>query len=336
MLFSPAPLGNIRLAPEVLAEDKKKCLKIGPCGLGEKAIYLNSFFIDRRYYAAWEDVRRVWKRVAMSKGGFTGKGVFGSIPYLVVRFSDGSERQFNFKFEPEVDAFLAQVNASHPDIPTLSVEGEKKLREAKEAEEARYVKELSPEAEKTLSDIRAMKAFFEEKPEISANLSLTARQKRVIDNISPYYRLAAAAIFLLALGAAVFGLISVLRGSGMAVYFVLFGLAFMFFAMSTRVLPTGRNNRRAANEEWEEAVRRSKAYLEGMPACPIPPQYAHPKTADRLIRVIREGRAVTFPEAWRIMKEELKALNSGVTVTQTEYDEVVAIKPMFLICNYED
>lgn len=54
--------------------DKKSCKRYGPCGVGEQALYLNSFFIDRRYYVALESVRRVFKRVAMSKGGFTGKG----------------------------------------------------------------------------------------------------------------------------------------------------------------------------------------------------------------------------------------------------------------------
>ena len=36
------------------------------------------------------------------------------------------------------------------------------------------------------------------------------------------------------------------------------------------------------------------------------------------------------------MKDELKAVNSDVTVSQTEYDEIVTIKPMFLLCGYED
>ena len=80
---SPSP-------PEELAEDKRACRRFGSCGVGKKALYLNSFFIDRRYYAALESVRRVFKRVAMSRGGFTGKGVFGAIPYLVVELDDGT------------------------------------------------------------------------------------------------------------------------------------------------------------------------------------------------------------------------------------------------------
>ena len=41
-------------------------------------------------------------------------------------------------------------------------------------------------------------------------------------------------------------------------------------------------------------------------------------------------------EALAVMKEDLKALNSSVTVSQKEHDEVVRIKPLFLVCDYQD
>ena len=40
--------------------------------------------------------------------------------------------------------------------------------------------------------------------------------------------------------------------------------------------------------------------------------------------------------ALALMKEDLKALNSSVTVSQKEHDEVVRIKPLFLVCDYQD
>ena len=55
----------------------------------------------------------------------------------------------------------------------------------------------------------------------------------------------------------------------------------------------------------------------------------------RMQEILREGRADTIPEALRILKEDLKALNSSVVVEQEEYDEVVAIKPMFLVMDYK-
>jgi hypothetical protein len=35
------------------------------------------------------------------------------------------------------------------------------------------------------------------------------------------------------------------------------------------------------------------------------------------------------------MVEDLKKMNSSVKVSQTEYDEIVKIKPMFLVRDYE-
>ena len=36
-----------------------------------------------------------------------------------------------------------------------------------------------------------------------------------------------------------------------------------------------------------------------------------------------------------MVKADLKALNADVQVTQEEYDEVVVIKPMFLLSDYQ-
>ncbi len=335
-MFAPQPICNIKLAPDVLRDDKKHCRKIGPCGIGEKAVYLNSFFIDRRYYVVYADIRRVFKRVAMSKGGFSGKGAFGSIPYLVVLLSNGTEQQCNFKYEEQVDEFLNRIRRTHPEIPTVSEEAEKRLAEERIKEEARYVKDLSPAASAAIGDLKRAKSWLEDHPDIPEELSLAAKKKRSIDRMNPYYRYAALAIFLLALGSLIFGIISLIRHDGIAIYFVLFGMAFMFYTMSSQVLPTGRNNKRYAEERWQKAVASSAALTAQYEGFPVPPQYAHPASFDRMIRVIREGRAEDIDAAWEIMKSDLKAINSDVTVSQTEYDEITAIKPMFLLCEYKD
>ena len=83
-MLKPYPLSAGRIDDAALAEDKKTCRKIGPCGIGRHALYLNSFFVDRRYYVPLSMVTRVYKRVAMSKGGFSGKGIFATLSYLVV------------------------------------------------------------------------------------------------------------------------------------------------------------------------------------------------------------------------------------------------------------
>ena len=91
MIFKPTPLGPVHLTPSELAADKKNCRHFGPCGVGEKALYLNSFYFDRRYYLPYGSITRVFKRVAMSKGGFSKRGVFASIPYLVVEYDGGKQ-----------------------------------------------------------------------------------------------------------------------------------------------------------------------------------------------------------------------------------------------------
>lgn len=140
----------------------------------------------------------------------------------------------------------------------------------------------------------------------------------------------------MAAASAAFGLYAMIRGGfDHAVYFVLFGFAGVFFAMATRVLPTGRNNRRFAQREWDEARSAMANMLAGERSFPLPAQYAHPVVIDRMIRVIREGRAETPQAALETVKADLRALNSDVTVSQREYDEVVKVKPMFLVSNYK-
>ena len=67
----------------------------------------------------------------------------------------------------------------------------------------------------------------------------------------------------------------------------------------------------------------------------VPAHYAHPTVLRRMERAIRQGRAETTDEALQVVKDDLKALNKDVTVSQKEYDEVVEVKPLFLLCSYE-
>ena len=127
MALTPVRLGNTALPQDKLSADRKDCKRFGPCGVGHAALYLNSYFLDCRYYIALQDVRRVFKRVAMSKGGFTGSGLFGSIPYLVVEYGDGTEKQCTFKREEDVDSFLDYLSSLCPHIPTHSVQAEHRL-----------------------------------------------------------------------------------------------------------------------------------------------------------------------------------------------------------------
>lgn len=332
-MFTPVKLGNTTLPPEVLKADKKSCKRYGPCGVGEQALYLNSFFIDRRYYVALESVRRVFKRVAMSKGGFTGKGAFGSIPYLVVELDDGSQKQCNFKHEEDVDLLLAHMARVCPDIPRHSVEAERRLREKAEREAKRYLKQLTPQAQAARETLEQAQQLLEEYPEQTAKLSTAAKAKRVNDRSNPAYRWVALAIIVAGIAAVVYGITALIRGEDVGVYFALFGLAAIFFFSGAHVLPTAKNNKKAIAQEWERSISDVAALLPE--DFPVPARYAHPVVLQRMIRVLREGRAQSVGEALSVMKKDLKALNASVQVEQEEYDEVVAIKPMFLLWDYE-
>ncbi len=335
LYFKPARLGSAGLNDRDLKEDRKSCLVFGPCGVGKKALYLNSIFMERRFYIPASNIQRAYKRVAMSKGGFTGKGIFGSIPYLVVEYDNGEHVQCTFKHESHVDMMLAEIQHRFPHIKTMSEAAARKLAEARAAEEARYVKHLSPTAEKSLNALRHAREFLEKRPDLTTRLAAASKARRVDQLTNPAHKWVALAIFCLALVASIYGAYTWLTGSGdYGMYVTLIGLAALFFFASAHVLPTVRNNSRAIAAALDKARADLETYLRDYPDFPLPTRYAHPATLTRMIRSIREGRSETIPEAYEDMKAVLRSLNSGVKVSQTEYDEVVAIKPMFLLENY--
>lgn len=146
----------------------------------------------------------------------------------------------------------------------------------------------------------------------------------------------ALAITLLGLASLVFGVATILQGSGsFGIYFALFGLAAIFLFSGVSVLPTARNNKKAILERAEKAQQAMAGYLKGYGGdFPLPARYAHPIVLKRMQRVIEEGRADRIPDALEAVKQDLKALNAGVEVDQQEYDEVVAVKALFLNEDY--
>ena len=333
MIFAPVRLGETSIADEVLVADKKSCKRFGPCGVGEKALYLNSFLIDRRCYVALSSVQRVFKRVALSKGGFSGQGVFGSIPYLVVQYDNGQEKQCTFKREEDVDEMLACISAAHPEIPTLSVGGEQRLQAKAEQEAKRYCKALSPQALSARETLEQAETFLSGYPEMTKTLALAAKAKRVNEHTNPAYRWVALAIVLAGAASLIYGIISWRSGGDFGVYFALFGFAAVFFFSGAHVLPTAKNNKKAVARAWEEAQANLAHVLPD--DFPLPARYAHPVVLTRMIRILREGRAQSADEALEVLKSDLKALNADVQVSQEEYDEVVAIKSMFLLSDYQ-
>ena len=337
MLFHPAQLGLAHLDKATLEADKKACKKIGPCGVGKKALYLNSFYIDRRYYLPYGSISRVFKRVAMSQGGFSGKGMFASMAYLVVEYDGGKQKQCNFKDERDVDALLEVLAKEQPNIPRLSAAGEAEIARQKAEKAARRLPQLSKEAEQSVGQLKRASDYLAKKPELSKELSAAERRKRAQLQSKPVYRYVALAIFLFGLVAAAYGLYAITNHVGnYGIYFALFGFAAIFLFSSYNMLPTARNNHSAIMKRADRAEQAAADYVKRYPngAFPVPSYYAHPTVLKQMMDAIEEGRAVTVPEALEAVKARLKALNADVQVEQEEYDEVVLIKAMFLNHQY--
>ena len=338
MIFKPAQLGLAHLDAQELEADKKACKKIGPCGVGKKALYLNSFYIDRRYYLPYGSITRVFKRVAMSSGGFTGKGMFASMAYLVVEYDGGKQKQCNFKDERDVDTLLSVLAKEQPQIKLLSAAGEQVL-EKKEAEKAaRKLPELSKDAQHSLTVLKKAKEYLEAKPEIAEELSAAERRKRAQLKSKPVYKYVALIISLFGVVAAAYGIHSLLTHSGnYGIYFALFGFAAIFLFSSYNMMPTARNNNNAIMKRAEKAEAAMADYLKPYPhgTFPVPSTYAHPVVLKQMMDAVEEGRAVTVPEALEAVKNRLREVNADVQVEQEEYDEIVQIKALFLNHDYQ-
>ena len=338
MIFKPAQLGMAKLDKQELVEDRKSCKKIGPCGVGKKALYLNSFYIDRRYYLPYGSISRVFKRVAMSSGGFTGKGMFASMAYLVVEYDGGKQKQCNFKDERDVDKLLEVLAKEQPQIPLLSKAGEQALQKKEAEKAARKLPELTDEAKHSVTVLRKAKEYLEEKPELAEELSAAERRKRAQLKSKPVYRYVALAIFVFGIVSAAYGLYAVTNHVGnYGIYFALFGFAAIFLFSSYNMLPTARNNNNAIMKRADKAEAAMAEYVKHYPngAFPVPSCYAHPIVLKQMTDAIEEGRAVTVPEALDAVEKRLQALNADVQVEQEEYDEVVVIKAMFLNHDYQ-
>ena len=322
------------LSLEELKNEKKHMVKIGRLGVSDRAVFLSSMMLDRSRYVLFTDMNRIFKQVAMSKGGFTGKGVFGSMAYIVVELKSGHQIRCAVQAEPYADAILEEVSKRCPGIPINSREAEQKLRAAVEEEKRRYVEHISATAEASIEKLETEKVILEKSPALYQQLAATAKQLRIVRRVNPSAKWVALVVFIMAICATVFGIVRLLQGGTTAIYVVFFGFAIIFLLAASRVLPNAENNVRKVREANASAVAQMERALVGE-ALDVPARYAHPVVLERMIRVIREGRAETPADALALVKKDLQALNSSVTVSQKEYDEVVEIKPMFLNFDYE-
>lgn len=335
MIFKPAQLSCEQLTPSELTEDKKNCRHFGPCGVGEKALYLNSFYFERRYYIPFSSITRVFKRVAMSKGGFSRKGIFAAIPYLVVEYDGGKQKQCNFKYEEQVDQLLVCLEKTHPEIKLISADAEKRLAERERQRAVRKKPDISPQARKNIQSLQAAADYLDRRPELALELSQSAQRKRAYLCSNPSYRWVALVITLMGVIALVYGVYLFTQHGSFAMYFTLFGLAAIFMFSGASVLPTARNNKTTIMDRARKAQQAMEGYISSYHDFPLPARYAHPIVLKRMQRAIENGQVIWPADALDVVKKDLKALNSSVEVDQEEYDEVVAIKAMFLNEDYQ-
>lgn len=335
MLFLPKPLSMRTLPEALLREDVKGAHKAGRCAVGSYAIYLSSYLFDNRFYIPYAAIERVFKRVAMSKGGFSGRGVFAALSYLVVIYDGGKEKQVYFKREEDVDLFIAAMQEYDLDIKYISKSGEEQRRKERAEKTKKPKVVLSAEGEELARELEAFRLYLEEEPLLFAELSAAARRKRADDRSNPFYKWLALAITLLGAACSIFGIISLIRGGGeFPICFTVFGLALIFLFSGAAVLPTGRNNSIYIRKRYERALSKAEAYAEEYPRLMMPSLYAHPATVTLMKRAVEEGKALSATEALECTKAYLKATDSSVQVEKEEFDLIMQVKPIFLIEGY--
>ena len=337
MLFKPAQLGLARLDSAELEADRKACKKIGPCGVAKKPVSEQLLHRPPLLPALHQHHPRV-QAGSHECGRLYRQGNVCSMAYLVVEYDGGKQKQCNFKDERDVDALLELLAKQQPQIRLLSAAGEQALQKKAEEKAARKLPELSEDARHTVTVLRRAKEYLDAKPELSNELSAAQRRKRAQLKSKPVYRYVALAIFLFGTAAAAYGLYAVFTHTGSyGVYFALFGFAAIFLFSSYNMLPTAHNNNSAIMKRADQADAAMAEYVKHYPngSFPVPSCYAHPIVLKRMIDAVEEGQAVTTAEALDAVKARLQAVNADVQVEQEEYDEIVAIKALFLNHDYQ-
>ena len=93
------------LPPEVLRPDKVCCTHYEDFGLGDEALYVGMFGLNRIGYIPLSAITRVYKRLGVTKGFFEQGKIYGTLCYLVICY-DGKQKVCRFTHEENLDALL--------------------------------------------------------------------------------------------------------------------------------------------------------------------------------------------------------------------------------------
>lgn len=111
MTFGWRCLSAKPLSKEVIGVDKQTVEQYGDCGLGKKAIYVGAFGVPRLAYIPLDSVKRVYKRLAVSKGFYESGKIYGSLAYLVIKYDDDKEKAYRFNNEDVLDMMLKDIKS---------------------------------------------------------------------------------------------------------------------------------------------------------------------------------------------------------------------------------
>ena len=185
----------------------------------------------------------------------------------------GRKKQCNFKYEDQVDLFLARMQQEFPEIKTVSEAAEKRLEEAERAREQKPEVPLCGMALKEVERLECAKEYLEKQPVLFAEFSNAARKKRTYEQTKPYYKWGALLFTVLGIAALVSGLASLKSQAPFAVWFVLFGIAGIFlFPVPTSCRPAGITGRplknvwRRPRRRWQSAKATAPKSLRFRPA----------------------------------------------------------------------
>ena len=330
MILSPRPYTSSALSETMLNEDRR-VMKSVRVSAGCHALYFKRFPLSRTRYVPYDNIERVYKRIAMTKGGFSGRGAFLSAAYIVIVLNSGVEEAIYIGSEEVADRVLEDIRLYSPSTRLLSKEGEKRrVEEERTAEKQRA--SLSAQAASLLHEFESQKGFLEEEARHYKRLERAFGMMRSYDISKPVYRYAATAIVSLGIVSALFGIISMVTGlRDNALYFVIFGIGAVLLFSGFSVIPSRRGSRKAIEKELSQAVTEMEEYITRYDGFALPACYAHPVVFERMCRIVLEGKASTLESCFSIMKDDLRAIDSSCTVTKSEYDEITAIKPMFQV-----
>jgi len=198
---------------------------------------------------------------------------------------------------------------------------------------------VTEKEQETLAILTPAWKFLKEHQQACDDLALAAHKVHRVRTIKPGTMAIAFSTFILGIIMAIVGIVlTFLRAGSYGPFMAFAGIVIVAAAYSRKVLPFGINNKKKMEKEWQDKLAEVDQALAAYPfnsgRFPVPARYSHPHTLARMIKIVRDGRADSVDTALEALKEDLKRMDSSVTLDGKDYEEVITIKPMFMINDY--